>query len=619
MMARPLKPKTSYRVLIAILFGVLYIEATSALEFLPEEKRAFEEIQLVCNAVLMKEETLTSEPIIFREQNVGERYRFQFEDRYSVRLDHVHPTGQPARFVAEISVPTSALRLVPLVFLGLDQNCMVQQGRYLHYEGAVAVSLDIFGPAYESVGREILNPPMPMLPSEKAHGQLLVAMVDSGVNYLLPQIQSGLARDESGNLLGYDFWDLDPLPFDSQTPGSPFFVQRHGTRTASILMDEAPTARLVPYRYPRTDMERMSSLVAHADSLGVRIIGMPLGSRNIADWVAFEESAIAHPQILFIVSAGNNGVDIDNQPVFPASLDINNMIVVTSADDFQRPAERTNWGASTVDYTVPAELVTALDFTGDYRQVSGSSYAVSRVAALAANILSEEPALSVEGLIASIQSHSLAPGKGRYVTTGYIPDTRIPNELSFQFLESTNLNLDVGKDSEHLDISVLILDERWQTDQILTALEAANEILSSCHIQFGSQELFKSQVDDHLKDLSVGTAYTLLKAFHQLRPAVHDEHRVTLVLARDSRMQVQFEAEAFGEGNTRSRRWLENSLWVTYGARDLAITIAHELFHILTNDGRHVSNMDNLMSSETSGNNVTLTKEQCQSAGGFFN
>ena len=39
----------------------------------------------------------------------------------------------------------------------------------------------------------------------------LLAIADTGVNYLLPEIQPHIARTANGNLLGYDFWDMDDM------------------------------------------------------------------------------------------------------------------------------------------------------------------------------------------------------------------------------------------------------------------------------------------------------------------------------------------------------------------------------------------------------------------------
>ena len=51
-----------------------------------------------------------------------------------------------------------------------------------------------------------------------------------------------------------------------------------------------------------------------------------------------------HDNMLFVVSAGNNGRDIDSQPVYPASLNLDNLLTVTSSDEDGYPADGSNWG-----------------------------------------------------------------------------------------------------------------------------------------------------------------------------------------------------------------------------------------------------------------------------------
>lgn len=185
-------------------------------------------------------------------------------------------------------------------------------------------------------GRAIeLDPPVP--PGKDAEGVTL-AHIDSGVNYLLPQIAGALARDDAGRILGHDFWDGDARPYDVDTGRSAFFPLHHGTTVASLLLREAPRVRLVPLRYPRPHMARMGDAVRHAVAAGARIIALPMGSRDRRDWDSFEAAARASPDVLFVVSAGNAGRDIDAAPLFPASLDLANMLVVTSSDDFGRLA-----------------------------------------------------------------------------------------------------------------------------------------------------------------------------------------------------------------------------------------------------------------------------------------
>lgn len=316
--------------------------------------------------------------------------------------------GMLRRLRAERADPAPGGGLRPTVLVDLGPDCTPTLGRRIDYdrEGR-AERLVHLGPDLAETGEtEPLNPP---IPAGRDPGGVTVAHVDSGVNYLLDFIAARLARDGDGKPLGRDFRDGDDRPFDIETARSPFFPLRHGTAVASILVREAPAARLLPYRYPRQDLGLMAEVVDRAAADGARIVMMPLGSRDEADWRAFAGAARRQPDILFVVSAGNDGRDIDVAPVFPAALDLPNMVVVTSADAFGRLAEGSNWGRRSVDLMVPGEGIEVVDHRGAEGRASGSSFAVPRVAALAARLAAAHPEWKAAELAAALKSRARPP------------------------------------------------------------------------------------------------------------------------------------------------------------------------------------------------------------------
>jgi subtilisin family serine protease len=311
----------------------------------------------------------------------------------------------------------------PVMVALADGDCRVQHGRAIRYApDGTAEELVLYAADLATVEAvEPLNPPMP---DGLDPGGVTVAHIDSGVNYLLPVIAARLARDAEGRLLGGDLWDGDDRPFDGDTGRSPFFPIRHGTPVAGLLVKEAPEIRLVPLRYPRPDMTLMAEAVRIAAAAGASIVAMPMGSRRFEDWAAFAEAAADHPEILFVVSAGNDGRDIDAAPLYPASLPLANMIVVTSADAFGRLAPGSNWGPYSVDLMVPAEQLEVIDYRGARGTASGSSYAVPRVAALAARLKAANPHWTADELKRAIFARAVAPlerGTPR-VAVGWIPN-----------------------------------------------------------------------------------------------------------------------------------------------------------------------------------------------------
>ena len=78
---------------------------------------------------------------------------------------------------------------------------------------------------------------------------------------------------------------------------------------SSLVLEEAPVAKLVPYRYPRPAMARMTALIEDAAARGARIMNLS-GSTNREEWLPFQKAAEEHPDMLFVVAAGNYGRNI---------------------------------------------------------------------------------------------------------------------------------------------------------------------------------------------------------------------------------------------------------------------------------------------------------------------
>ncbi len=373
----------------------------------------------------------TEEPLDLHNGVRGWRRRVALADRGAIVLKRLAPPGEAAEISAEYDAPDPPARngapgMRPLLWAMATPSCAIDSGRRLIYNSAGrAVAVEpLDGALLPSGPRELLKA---VVPPGRDPGGVLVAQIDTGVNYLLPEIARRLARDASGHALGYDFWDLDDEPFDDHPARSLFFPERHGTAVASVLLREAPTARLVPYRYPRPAMGRLAALIDDAAAKGVVILTLSLGSDRRRDWDGFAAGLARHPDMLAIVSAGNDGRDLDRAPVYPASLDLPNMITVTSADAATgQPAAGANWGRLSVQLAVPGEDIPVLDFAGEATRFSGSSFAAPRIAALAARLLAAHPPWRAPELKAAILARAVPMAGDHAVAVGAILDPAAP-------------------------------------------------------------------------------------------------------------------------------------------------------------------------------------------------
>lgn len=504
----------------------------------------------------------------------------------------------------------------PQTFIAAGPNCRIRTARRLAYDDAGnAQQVEMLDGELRPTGRsEPLNPPVPE--GVDSDG-VAVAMVDAGVDYRLPEIATRLARDDDGRALGFDFWDLDERPFDANPARSAFFAQRHGTRTASLLLREAPVARLIPYRYPRPDMSRMTDVVQHAIEHGVRIVNISMGSGRYEDWQAFETAARAAPGILFIVSAGNDGRDIDQRPVYPAALTLPNLITVTSAEDSGELAKGSNWGADAVDLLVPGERQLVTGFNGQIRIVSGSSYAVVRVSALAACLLAEDPAMDTSDLKDAVLARAIrGEDETRHVAIGFLPDpvTRQRGlcppqqahiEVTERYVFAPQITAADGAGLTHVlrPAAAIMAHTDWDRAAVQAALDTAAQILQQCGIH--TPEVTMHRVDGPQRY----RYYLQDQAVEMMRGS--DFARPTLVFLHDTLERVQYDAVSFGRGNSRRRPELADTVWITRQLPHPGVGLAHELAHVLMNSGQHTDDPGNLMYERTSEDNRMLTAEQC--------
>lgn len=162
-----------------------------------------------------------------------------------------------------------------------------------------------------------------------------------------------------------------------------------------------------------------------------------------------------------------------------------------------------------------------------------------------------------------------------------------------------------GEGSHALALQALYFPEAgWSPARLAAPLQEALRILGQCGIRAEAVTFHEiAGGDPAWRDLGLPGSVRLAGELAQHRPA--------LFFVRDTRRRIAFEAEAFGRGNTRRLPALAGTVWVTRGARDLPLVIAHELAHVLMDSGEHVDEPGNLMRDETAPGNTALTPAQC--------
>ena len=307
----------------------------------------------------------------------------------------------------------------PLLLVNVDKKCNIMVSRLIQRDitGKIFSIDNLSSDLSEVKSSEYFNPP---LKKQKPFKGIKVAIVDTGVNYNLDFIADKISRIDESNLTGYDFEDDDSLPYDIDTGRSVFFPMHHGTSVSSIILREAPMSELVVYRFPRSEMCKFENLIEHISVNKIKIVNLSMGSVNKDDWQCFYRAAKSNKNILFFVSAGNDGKNIDFEKIYPASFDLENIIVVTSSDISGNLAQGSNFGSVSVDFLIPGEQIPVIDHRGVKTNASGSSFAVPRAVAMAIRILSNNTNANILDIKSKLISRAIRSNEK--VKYGWIPD-----------------------------------------------------------------------------------------------------------------------------------------------------------------------------------------------------
>ena len=232
---------------------------------------------------------------------------------------------------------------------------------------------------------------------------VVVAVLDSGTRPEHPDLKNrmwsnvdetagdGLDNDGNGyvdDTFGMDFAgeDIDvlPLQFDSD-PMDDSIGAGHGTHVSGTIAAEVNNGlgvagvtqrgSFMPIRVCGWSPSEQAVLcpfsaqiagINYAGSNGARVANMSLGGFYGVSLV--QDAFAANPNTLFVVSAGNEGVDTElpSRATYPCSWDptkstipgaVDNVVCVAASDQNDAPAWFTNWGRDKVDLAAPGTQI----------------------------------------------------------------------------------------------------------------------------------------------------------------------------------------------------------------------------------------------------------------------
>ncbi len=292
--------------------------------------------------------------------------------------------------------------------------------------------------------------------------ETIIAVLDTGIDWNHPDLSANIWTNTQG-YHGYNFIDDNWFPMDDNINGydddgdyvSNIYTY-HGTHVAGIMgatIDNAvgiagiAQVKLMAVKVMNDSGEgtdsTVSSGVRWAVDNGARVIVMSLGLDGLSTPLQNAVNYATSRGVVLVASAGNSGTSVLSYPAaFP------NVISVGASDNLDRRASFSNFGLN-LDVMAPGVGIYSTQGGGSYQSLSGTSAAAPHVAAVAALMLTLNPALTtveVGDIInstatdISINGYDSSTGWGIVNAFRAVESVADPTVTITDFPESVNLN-----------------------------------------------------------------------------------------------------------------------------------------------------------------------------------
>jgi subtilisin family serine protease len=247
--------------------------------------------------------------------------------------------------------------------------------------------------------------------------QVVVAVIDTGVDYNHPDLAANILRDNSGKVVGYDYVNMDDDPMDdfghgTHCAGTIGAVGNNGIGVAGVCWN----VKIMPLKFLGAsgsgNTSDAVSCIDFAISHGAHILSNSWGGGGFSQLLLDAIRRAEKAGILFVAAAGNGAMDIDQGGFYPAGYarDASNVISVAATDAYDVLASFSNYGPRTCDVAAPGVSIYSTVPSGScplcsssgYAYMSGTSMATPHVAGAAALIMARYPTASVRELRARL-------------------------------------------------------------------------------------------------------------------------------------------------------------------------------------------------------------------------
>jgi thermitase len=322
--------------------------------------------------------------------------------------------------------------------------------------------------------------------------EVIVAVIDTGIDFNHPDLKDNMwineaekngvtGIDDDGNgyvddINGFNFTvaeNPNPNPMDDNGHGS-HCAGTIGARGDSVgIVGVNWNVKLMPVKFLSAggggSLEGAILAIDYAVKNKAKILSNSWGGGGESQLLKEAIQRSADAGTLFVAAAGNDGWNTDDNPHFPSSYPVDNILSVAAVDNQGNLASFSNHGKRSVDLGAPGLNVYSSYMTGGYKWLSGTSMATPHVSGIAALLLAHNPDLSGMDLkkqimtttrgLPSLRNKVVSGGMANafYALTDYHmpPDMNDPYFWDFKSLAISNSTHPYGKNTrETFDIEV---------------------------------------------------------------------------------------------------------------------------------------------------------------------
>ncbi len=219
---------------------------------------------------------------------------------------------------------------------------------------------------------------------------IVVAVIDSGVDYLHPDLKDNMWTRNGKH--GYDFYDDDDDPMDEDNHGTHCAGTIAGVGNNGVgVVGVAWKAQIMAMRFLGPDGSGATSdavkCIDWAVNNGAHILSNSWGGPNTSPELSQAVARAEAKGVLFIAAAGNTGGtgnNNDTRPSYPSSLSQANVISVGAIDESDARGSFSHFGRMSVDIGAPGVQILSTTRNNKYDSYSGTSMATPHVAGAAA-------------------------------------------------------------------------------------------------------------------------------------------------------------------------------------------------------------------------------------------